>query len=85
MQEMLGAPTRTGGDTVRTFIRKCVKEFKQGNFELEINKEYLTSDILRDDREADRVMVFTKYWVRMPLEFFDGEKPFTTEGWPNDF
>jgi hypothetical protein len=60
---------------MKTFIRKCVKDFKQGNFELKFNEEYLTSDILEDGR----VMVFTKHWARMPLEYFFGEDAFTTQ------
>jgi hypothetical protein len=60
---------------MKTFNRKCVKDFKQGDFELKFNEIYLTSDILEDGR----VMIFTKYWVRMPLNYFDEGDVFTSE------
>jgi hypothetical protein len=60
---------------MKTFIRKCVKAFRQEDFELKLDEEYMTSDLLEDGN----VVVFTNYWARMPLEFFQGEKPFTTE------
>jgi hypothetical protein len=51
---------------MRTFTRKCIKDFKQEGFELKFNEEYLTSDIMEDNT----VVVFTSYWARVPLEFF---------------
>lgn len=68
-----------GGDLssdiqMKTFIRKCVKEFKnkRGDFELKVGEEYLTSRVLDDGQ----VVVLGSYWVPVPAaEFFVGAKP----------
>jgi len=58
---------------MKTFIRKCIKDYKKGNFELKFNEEYLTSDILEED---NTVVVFGTEWVKTPIEFFTfGEEP----------
>lgn len=60
---------------MKTFTRKCVKDLTQGDLHLlKLDTKYITSDVLKDGF----VMVFTKYWFRVPLEYFCGEEPFTT-------
>ena len=62
---------------METFNRICIKDYnikdKRGNkFDLKRGKEYLTS---RD--EDGLVMVFSNYWVKVPVELFAGEIKFT--------
>ena len=58
---------------MQTFHRICIKDFKYGNeILLKRGREYLTSS----DKEG-QVTVFTKYWVKVPVEYFAGEIKFT--------
>lgn len=62
---------------MKTFRRICVKDFvmvaKNGDcLDLKQGKEYLTSE-----EENGMVTVFTKYWVKVPVDIFAGEIVFT--------
>jgi hypothetical protein len=62
---------------VRTYKRICVKawDIKAENgdfFKVERGKEYMTSD-----EKDGHVVVFSNFWVPVPVECFDGEEIFT--------
>jgi len=62
---------------METFNRICIKDYHIKDsigqqFDLKRGKEYLTS---RD--EDGLVMVFSNYWVKVPVELFAGEIKFT--------
>jgi hypothetical protein len=57
---------------MKTYLRKCIKPFvldaqNGDHFEMEVGKEYLTSEIRKDGD----VVVFTKFWVPVPKEYFN--------------
>ena len=61
-----------------TFQRICIQDHtirdQEGTeFTLRRAKEYTTSA----EREDGTVMVFSQYWVRVPIAFFAGALPFT--------
>ena len=63
---------------MKTFNRICIKDFEvkdgAGNvFEVKRGKEYLTSDV-----DNNHVVVFSDYWVPIPVDVFAGEQIFTT-------
>jgi hypothetical protein len=63
---------------VKTFNRICIKDFvltaQNGDcLQLQRGREYLTSP-----EENGKVVVFTNFWVPVPVELFAGEKVFTT-------
>jgi len=62
---------------METFNRICIKDYQRIDnigqvFNLKSGKEYLTS---KD--EDGKVMVFSNYWVKVPVELFVGEIKFT--------
>ena len=61
---------------METFYRICIKDFTlqgdNGCLELKRGKEYLTSK-----EEKEEVVIFTKYWVKVPVSLFAGEEQFT--------
>ena len=62
---------------METFNRICIKDYQRIDnigqvFNLKSGKEYLTS---KD--EDGKVMVFSQYWVKVPVELFVGEIKFT--------
>lgn len=64
---------------MKTFHRVCIEDYmvvaKNGDrFELKRGKEYLTSE-----EENGLVVVFSAYWVRLPVTLFAGERIFTKE------
>lgn len=61
---------------MKTWRRICIHTYtvtdQDGvSFTLEQGREYLTSGVLDDNR----VMVFSSYWVSVPLWVFAGEEP----------
>jgi len=69
-----------------TFKRICLQDYevvgRNGTFKIERGKEYLTSDInITPDIEAkparDHVIVFSNFWVLVPVSMFGGEIKFT--------
>ena len=63
---------------MRTFSRICIKDYcieaENGDkLELKRGKEYLTSDI----KQGSQVVVFSTFWVPVPMELFAGEEIFT--------
>ena len=61
-----------------TFNRICLEDYEMEDgdrqFTLKRGQEYTTSPT----READEtVMVFSRYWVRVPVRIFAGAKRFT--------
>lgn len=61
---------------MKTFHRICLKDFliigKDNRFELKRGREYITSE-----EENGEVVVFSKFWVRVPANIFGGEIKFT--------
>jgi hypothetical protein len=60
---------------MKVYYRDCVKDFvleaKNGDrLELVSGLEYLTSPKYEDDT----VTVFTRFWVKVPLDLFTGER-----------
>jgi len=60
---------------MKIFYRDCVKDFvlealNGDRLELVKGKEYITSPIYEDKQ----VTVFTRYWVKVPADLFDGER-----------
>lgn len=73
---------------MRTYKRICIKDYEiqddEGNiFNLERGKEYITSavgdapSIVLPERKSGQVVVFSNYWVSVPVEYFAGEIIFT--------
>lgn len=65
------------GNVVKTYKRVCVKtwniEAQNGDyFEVERGKEYTTSE-----EKDGHVVVFSNFWVPVPVECFAGEQVFT--------
>jgi len=63
---------------MRTFHRVCIKDYcitaQNGDMlELKRGREYITSDV----GSGDEVVVFSTFWVPIPVELFAGEKLFT--------
>ena len=63
---------------METFKRICIKDFELESrigqkFSIKQGEEYLTSSI----DENNNVMVFSSYWVNVPVSFFSGEVKFT--------
>lgn len=63
---------------MKTFNRICIKDWEitaqnGDHFEVKRANEYLTSDVLDDGT----VMVFSNFWVPVPVEHFAGERMFT--------
>ena len=61
-----------------TFKRICIRDFEitaedGGRFEVRPGKEYITSPA----NEHGDVVVFSNYWVPVPVFFFAGERRFT--------
>jgi hypothetical protein len=59
---------------MKVFYRDCVKDFVMealngDRLELIKGREYITSKI-----EHGRVMVFTRYWVKVPANLFEGRR-----------
>ena len=62
----------------QTFKRICLMDYpiQDANgttFTLRRAKEYITSPV----REDGTVLVFSQYWVRVPVTLFAGEQEFT--------
>ena len=62
-----------------TFKRVCIKDHtiedtNGDSFTLKRTKEYTTSPIREED---NTIMVFSTYWVRVPVDLFAGEVRFT--------
>jgi hypothetical protein len=66
---------------VKTFNRICIEDHtiegigrdgEDVSFILKRGKEYLTST-----EKDGHVTVFTTYWLRVPVDIFAGERPFT--------
>ncbi len=62
---------------MQTFNRICLEDYKivdEGGitFTLQRGKEYTTSR-----EQHGTVMVFSQYWVRVPIAIFAGEREFT--------
>ncbi|MBT3298466.1 hypothetical protein HN385_06070 [archaeon] len=72
---------------MKTFNRICIEDFEVKDesgqiFKVERDKEYLTSAIndapaLGPEAVKDHVIVFSKFWVPIPISVFAGEKVFT--------
>jgi hypothetical protein len=63
---------------MRTFSRICVEDYELvaqngDTLRLERGKEYLTSA----ERDDGLVVVFTRFWVPVPLRLFGDSKVFT--------
>jgi hypothetical protein len=66
-----------GEEGMKTFYRICIKDYileaENGDkLELKRGREYLTSV-----EENDMVVVFTNFWVKVPVNIFAGEVEFT--------
>jgi len=64
---------------MKTFNRICIQNYfveaKNGDrLDLYRGKEYLTSDV--DDK--NEVIVFSQFWVPVPISIFAGEEVFTS-------
>lgn len=64
---------------MKTFNRVCIKthsisDQKGNSLTIEKGKQYLTSE-----EKNKEVMVFSKYWVWLPVELFAGEEIFTKD------
>ena len=62
---------------MKTYHRICIKDYavedSEGNkLELKRGTEYTTSE-----EENNNVVVFSKFWVRVPFDIFAGEELFT--------
>jgi hypothetical protein len=60
---------------MKIFYRDCVKDFvlealNGDRLELVKGREYVTSPIYEDNM----VTVFTRYWVKVPSNLFEGER-----------
>jgi hypothetical protein len=72
---------------MQTFKRICIKDFEireDGKvFLIKRGEEYITSavneapSIVCDGAVGGHVVVFSNYWVRVPIEYFAGEIQFT--------
>jgi hypothetical protein len=70
---------------MKTFKRICIKDFRAEEygkvFELKRGKEYITSgvgeapSIVNTERRKGYVVVYSNYWVHVPIEYFSGEVP----------
>jgi hypothetical protein len=65
---------------MKTLIRYCIKNHtitdQQGNsFTVKSDREYTTSDV----DENNTVVVFSDYWVRVPIEIFGHSRIFTND------
>lgn len=65
-----------GGEAVKVYKRIClydhtITDDEGTSFTLKRGTEYTTSGPLEDGT----VMVFSQYWVRVPLALFGGEVP----------
>lgn len=63
---------------MKTYNRLCIKDYtvkaRNGDcLELKRGKEYLTSE----KQKGNKVVVFSKFWVPVPLSLFAGEVKFT--------
>jgi len=61
---------------MKVLTRICIKDWevtaKNGDhFEVNRGEEYTTSE----DCDDETCLVFGRYWVRVPLEHFAGERP----------
>ena len=68
---------------MKTYKRICIKDYsikdREGNeLVLERGREYITSDTV-----GDTCVVFTHFWVTVPVDLFAGEQIFT-EGNPGE-
>ena len=72
------------GDVMDTYNRICIKEYEVtaengDHFKVERGKEYTTSAVdcscgsIGPDPVKDHVIVFSNYWVPVPVEYFAGE------------
>jgi len=76
-----------GGGQVKTFKRICIKDWEitaeNGDyFKVERGKEYITSAVndapkIGPKNEENCVIVFSSYWVPVPVDVFAGELQFT--------
>ncbi len=62
---------------MKTWNRICIKDYeitaKNGDYcKINRGKEYTTSDVADGE-----VVVFTNYWIRVPIDHFAGEGRFT--------
>ena len=62
---------------MKTFKRICIKDWNvtadNGDFfKVERGKEYITSDV-----DEGKVVVFSNFWVPVPVDVFAGEIKFT--------
>jgi len=72
---------------MKTFKRICIKDYSVtdyfGNtFKIERGKEYLTSAVnespsIGPHPKENHVVVFSNFWVHVPLDYFAGEIQFT--------
>lgn len=65
-----------GGEAVKVYKRICLHDHmltdqKGTSFTLKRGQEYITSGLLEDEA----VLVFSEYWVKVPLKLFGGEVP----------
>jgi len=63
---------------MRTFHRICIEDYcitahNGDKLELKRGREYLTSDV----RGGDKVVVYSTFWVPVPVDLFAGAKLFT--------
>ena len=61
---------------MKTFKRTCIKSTvlnTHDNFTLKLGKEYITSSV---DNNGE-VMVFSRYWLSVPVSLFAKERVFT--------
>lgn len=69
---------RMKGEFMKTFSRICIKDFSIKDrigqcFELKRGKEYITSP-----EKDGEVMIYDKFWVKVPINIFAGEIEFTS-------
>ena len=62
---------------MEVFKRTCIKPFEitalnGDHFKCNVDQEYTVSRVMTD---RDEVMVFSNYWVRVPLECFGPPRP----------
>ena len=72
---------------MKTFKRICLKDFtvvdEMGtSFTIKRGKEYITSAVneapaIGPHPRKDHVIVFSDYWVHIPIDIFGGEVEFT--------
>ena len=63
---------------MKTYKRICIEDWEitaqdGDHFKVERGKEYLTSKVT----DEGKVVVFSNFWVPVPVENFAGEKIFT--------